>query len=575
MCCDQIDSSNYAVTCRRNTFFIGRKDGTLPLNTLGSPRHNAWQFATKTIFSSKKVVWRELQSQLSPYDKQLYLAGFTLCNSTTSQRERGRLMSVDKVIPGKTSLSRRQFVGAASLAAATSATGALASSRQGVTQISKARATGLDYDVLVIGGGFTGVTAARDVRKNGLSCAILEVRNRLGGRTYYTSQGKHKVELGGTWVHWMQPFVWSEVMRYGLEVQETPGAAAERIIEIRDGKAFQPELDTLYRDLLAGGQPLMASAKTTWPRPFDHGFSREAILAADGDSIDELLQSTAMSDSQRTLYRRLLGSAANAPISEISANEALRIFALCANNIETYYDVHARYKLKDGTLALIEKMIEDGQPEVKLNTYVKRIEQQDDRVIVTSITGEKFSASHLVCTTPLNVLKDIEFSPALHPDMLAASREGHAGQGFKLYAEIRGRIPNVQLLGEEGDLIQEAFAYHIGEESSLIACFGSDSDTAAQLDNDSLQTALRRFLPDIEVVGSASYGWTNDPFAKGTWCLWRPNWYQRYGDGLKEGAQGRVHFASSDYCEGTRGYIDGAIGSGARAAARIHQAMGR
>ena len=483
-------------------------------------------------------------------------------------------MSEDKVDPGNTSLSRRQFVGAASLAAATSATGALASSSQTATETGGTQAKGLDYDVLVIGGGFAGVTAARDLRKSGRSCAILEVRNRLGGRTYYTSHGKHKVELGGTWIHWMQPFVWSEVMRYGLEVQETPGAAADRVIEIKNGKAFEPSLDTLYGDLFAGGQPLMASAKATWPRPFDHGFSLEAILAADGDSIDQLLQSAEMSDSQRTLYRRLLGTAASAPLNEISANEALRIFALCANNIETYYDVHARYKLMNGTSALIDKMVEDGQPDIKLNTYVKRIEQQDDRVIVTSVTGEKWSATHLVCTAPLNVLQDIDFSPALHPDMLAASREGHAGRGFKLYAEIRGRIPNVQLLGEEGDLIQEAFAYHIGEESSLIACFGSDSDKAADLNEDSLQTALRRFLPGIEVIGSVSYGWEKDPFAKGTWCMWRPTWYQRYGAGLREGAQGRVHFASSDYCEGTRGYIDGAIGSGARAAAQIHTTLG-
>ncbi len=243
----------------------------------------------------------------------------------------------DKKDPVCMALSRRQFVGAASVAAATTATSVLASASEKVTPTDGTQTSGLDYDVLVIGGGFAGVTAARDVRKNGLSCAILEARNRLGGRTYYTSHGKHKVELGGTWIHWMQPFVWAEVMRYGLEVQETPGAAADRIIEIRNGKAIDADLNQLYGDLFEGGQPLMVSAKATWPRPFDHGFSLDAILAADVESIDQLLRSTDMTDSQRTLYRRLLGTAASAPLNEISANEALRIFALCANNIETYY----------------------------------------------------------------------------------------------------------------------------------------------------------------------------------------------------------------------------------------------
>jgi NADPH-dependent 2,4-dienoyl-CoA reductase/sulfur reductase-like enzyme len=39
------------------------------------------------------------------------------------------------------------------------------------------------YDVVVIGGGFAGVTAARDLRRRGYRVLILEARDRLGGRT--------------------------------------------------------------------------------------------------------------------------------------------------------------------------------------------------------------------------------------------------------------------------------------------------------------------------------------------------------------------------------------------------------
>ncbi len=39
------------------------------------------------------------------------------------------------------------------------------------------------YDVVIIGGGFAGVTAARELRKQGQRVLILEARDRLGGRT--------------------------------------------------------------------------------------------------------------------------------------------------------------------------------------------------------------------------------------------------------------------------------------------------------------------------------------------------------------------------------------------------------
>lgn len=476
--------------------------------------------------------------------------------------------------PNSTGLKRRQFLSAAALATgATALSGSSVSNAEG-SAAAACKTPGCDYDVLVIGGGFAGVTAARDLKKNGYSCAIVEARNRLGGRTYYASHGDLHIELGGTWIHWMQPFVWAEVMRYRLEIKETPGAVADRIIQLKDGKAFEPDINQVYADLFAGGQGLMQGSREVWPRPFDAGFNMEAILAADGDSILDLLNSLDLTDSQRAIYERLLGGGVSASLSDVSANEALRLFALSGHNVGSYYDVNARYQLKDGTSALIDKIVADGKPDIKLNTYVKNIEQSADKVVVTTISGERLTAATVVCTVPLNVLKEVEFKPALHPDKLAASREGHPGQGFKVYAEVKGRIPNVLLYGDENEAIEEAFAYHIADDKSLIACFGSDDRGHNIADKKYLQTTLEKYIPGIEVTGSAGYGWANDPFAKGTWCTWRPEWYRKYGDGLRDGPEGRIYFASSDFCEGSRGYIDGAIGSGIKAARQISEVLG-
>ena len=123
-------------------------------------------------------------------------------------------------------------------------------------------------DIVVIGGGFAGITAARDLKHRGLNVLLLEARDRLGGRTWFKEVNGFHVELGGTWIHWTQPFVWAEKERYGLEVQETPGCVAERIAIKVDGQVNDLQEDQLA-EFLQGFELFFAEAKQVWERPYD------------------------------------------------------------------------------------------------------------------------------------------------------------------------------------------------------------------------------------------------------------------------------------------------------------------
>jgi NADPH-dependent 2,4-dienoyl-CoA reductase/sulfur reductase-like enzyme len=50
------------------------------------------------------------------------------------------------------------------------------------------------YDVIVIGGGFTGLAAARDLSTAGKSVLLIEARDRIGGRTWATKSRGHYME---------------------------------------------------------------------------------------------------------------------------------------------------------------------------------------------------------------------------------------------------------------------------------------------------------------------------------------------------------------------------------------------
>lgn len=92
-------------------------------------------------------------------------------------------------------------------------------------------ATSEEADVVIIGAGLAGLTAARDIIKSGLSCIILEARDRVGGKTWsqQLSDGRGTVDLGAAWINDVnQTQVYALAKQYNAELieQNTTGNCA-------------------------------------------------------------------------------------------------------------------------------------------------------------------------------------------------------------------------------------------------------------------------------------------------------------------------------------------------------------
>ena len=90
-------------------------------------------------------------------------------------------------------ISRRELIAGAGLAGI----GSLTLGKKGPAAES---ATPSDVDVVVVGAGLSGLTAARELRKNGLKVHLLEARDRTGGRMVrQTTRTGAVIDLGGQW----------------------------------------------------------------------------------------------------------------------------------------------------------------------------------------------------------------------------------------------------------------------------------------------------------------------------------------------------------------------------------------
>jgi monoamine oxidase len=245
-----------------------------------------------------------------------------------------------------------------------------------------------DYDVIIIGGGLAGVTAAREVQNAGLRCVILEARDRLGGRVWSSELAGHAVELGATWIHWTQPHVWAEVTRYGLAVAECPGLAAPRHAAwITSGQRKTGSYDELHQILAAGLAQFCHDAEQVLPRPYEPLFA-EGVAELDRLSVQDRLNTLAVSDEQRDVLAGLWASACSAPCTEGGLVTALRWWAAGQRELSVFLEAVMRYKFRDGSKSLVEAMIADGHPNVRLSTPVSRVGQEADKVIVTTPRGE-------------------------------------------------------------------------------------------------------------------------------------------------------------------------------------------
>ena len=212
-------------------------------------------------------------------------------------------------------------------------------------------AVSADYDVIVVGGGFAGVTAAREAALRGRSVLLLEARDRLGGRTWSADWEGTRIEYGGAWVHWHQPHTFSELTRAGLRVELSDDA--QRAGWYVGRGAVQRHDRGARRDRPARLGRFVDGVDEALPQPHDPLLALERLARFDRLTIAERIEELELADDERQVLSAELESLAHAPLDDAGAVSVLRWHALSGYSLALTQYTGGRVTIDGGTGALL------------------------------------------------------------------------------------------------------------------------------------------------------------------------------------------------------------------------------
>ena len=413
----------------------------------------------------------------------------------------------------------------------------------------------IDSRVIVAGAGLAGLRAARDLADAGVAVTVLEARDRVGGRGFTFWLGGRTVELGGSWFTPEHDQVRAELARYGMSVRDFPPVRSARWLtagELRHGAPVP------WHEL-AALEAALARVRDDAERVAAGDRALAALSAA--DYVERLRPSDALRDFLLGWWLLMGGASPH----DGAALDALAV--IHEHGGLTGLLTYLAHGPLPGWSALAEAMAGD-LADVRLDTAVTAVAHGGAGVTCTTDGGEVLEAAALVMAVPLNCLPQIGFEPAL-PPRLAEAAGANAGRAVKVLMLARGVEPHGIAVGA-GPGLNWLYADTAEDGCVLVTGFGWHDDRFDPAVREHVERAVRAFHPEAELVDWAQHDWIADPASRGTW-LTAPAGRIDLVDPERFDPVGRIVFAGSDMAREHAGWFEGALISGAAAAAHVRR----
>lgn len=278
-------------------------------------------------------------------------------------------------------------------------------------------------DVIVIGGGVSGLSAALTLEGEGVSVQLIEADTRLGGRCYTLKNGDGAFDCGATTIGPYYGRLRSFINDANVPLKPPPGRDA---FSYRINGAFVAPKDweSSAANRMIGDERAILPERLEFPTVMKHNkigdvtrWREDGLLDFDVP-LDQYLLSQGVSKEAI----RLINITSNTlDMSQTSALFQMREFTRLAlpQSGDQTREVYAAGKdgsyhyVRGGTSAMIEGMAGLLKHEPLMGDPVAAIDLTDGSASVTLASGKVYNAKSIICTAPYSVLRSIAITPAL------------------------------------------------------------------------------------------------------------------------------------------------------------------
>lgn len=416
--------------------------------------------------------------------------------------------------------------------------------------------------IVVVGAGLSGLTAALRLANAGADVAVLEARDRVGGRAW-----RVELEDGLAWDAGCQILDGAHrslialAAEAGVAVYASDSWSVDGVRwlvgdrELSNGPPLDGDELALFDALADEIHTLESHIDTAHPE------ATEDAVALDHQTIGGWLRERGASDQVLSVAEVWYATGASSvPIDEMSL---LAYGAKQAAGASGPMDL----RIEGGPGTLARHLADFLEGRTATGCRVVSIEQTDGRVTIRCEDGSVEVADRAIVAIPLTTQRDIRFEPPLTELRARALRRARYGDVVKGVLTAGRPIEATGGLSEAGFFIR-----HDRADDAVIAFCGARSAVdLASLPAGQRETDLARAAgAALGIQGLAArhaVAWTNEPMTRGSYVIFGPGDLLDWGRHLPE-PHGLVHFAGSEASD-LPSYMEGAVRAGERAAHEV------